>query len=38
MVRVQEMRQSLRIINFCLNNLPSGLIKSDDKKFISPAR
>lgn len=38
LVRVQEMRQSLRIIDFCLDNIPQGMIKSDDKKFTAPSR
>jgi NADH dehydrogenase (ubiquinone) Fe-S protein 2 len=32
------MRESLRIINFCLNHMPEGLIKSDDYKFNPPSR
>jgi NADH:ubiquinone oxidoreductase subunit D len=32
------MRQSLRIINFCLTNIPAGLIKTDDKKVTPPSR
>jgi NADH:ubiquinone oxidoreductase subunit D len=32
------MRQSLRIIKFCLDNMPNGSIKSDDKKFVAPSR
>lgn len=38
LIRIQEMRQSLRIINYCLNHLPEGLIKSDDKKTTAPSR
>jgi len=38
LIRIQEMRQSLRIINFCIANLPSGLIKTDDKKITPPSR
>jgi NADH dehydrogenase (ubiquinone) Fe-S protein 2 len=38
LIRIQEMRQSLRIIEYCLNNIPQGPIKSDDKKFVSPSR
>jgi NADH:ubiquinone oxidoreductase subunit D len=38
LIRIQEMRQSLRIINFCLNEIPQGLIKTDDKKITPPSR
>jgi NADH dehydrogenase (ubiquinone) Fe-S protein 2 len=38
LIRVEEMRQSLRIIQFCLDNLPSGSIKVDDKKIVPPSR
>ena len=38
LIRIQEMRQSLRIIKFCLDNMPNGSIKSDDKKFVAPSR
>jgi len=32
------MRQSIRIINFCISNIPSGLIKNEDKKITPPSR
>ena len=35
LIRIEEMRQSLRIIKYCLNNMPAGHIKVDDRK-ISP--
>jgi len=38
LIRIQEMRQSLRIMQFCINNLPQGLIKNDDKKITPPSR
>lgn len=38
LIRVEEMRQSLRIIMQCLNDLPQGLIKTDDKKITAPSR
>lgn len=38
LIRVAEMRQSLSLIEQCLNNLPSGLIKVDDKKITPPSR
>lgn len=37
-IRVGEMRQSLFILMQCLNNIPNGAIKSDDKKITSPHR
>ncbi|XP_049793328.1 NADH-ubiquinone oxidoreductase 49 kDa subunit-like [Schistocerca nitens] len=36
--RVEEMRQSLRIIDQCLNRMPPGEIKSDDMKVTPPSR
>ncbi|XP_070138457.1 NADH-ubiquinone oxidoreductase 49 kDa subunit isoform X1 [Drosophila bipectinata] len=36
--RVEEMRQSLRIIDQCLNKMPSGEIKADDVKVAPPSR
>lgn len=36
--RVAEMRQSLRIINQCLNDIPNGEIKVDDAKICPPKR
>lgn len=38
LIRIQEMRQSLRIMNFCIQNMPTGLIKTDDKKVTPPSR
>jgi NADH dehydrogenase (ubiquinone) Fe-S protein 2 len=38
LIRVQEMRQSLRIIAQCLDLIPSGVIKTDDKKVTPPKR
>jgi len=38
MCRVQEMRESLRIMDFCLNNMPPGEIKVDDRKIVPPPR
>ncbi len=38
LIRIEEMRQSLFIIQQILNKIPSGLIKSDDYKFSSPSR
>ncbi|XP_068081128.1 NADH dehydrogenase [ubiquinone] iron-sulfur protein 2, mitochondrial-like isoform X2 [Anabrus simplex] len=36
--RVAEMRQSLRIIDQCLNKMPPGEIKADDMKISPPSR
>jgi NADH:ubiquinone oxidoreductase subunit D len=36
--RVEEMRQSLRIIEQCLNKMPPGEIKTDDMKVTPPSR
>ena len=36
--RVEEMRQSLRIIHQCLNKMPEGEIKTDDTKVCPPSR
>ena len=38
LVRVEEMRQSLRIILQCLNNMPEGPVKVDDQKITPPGR
>lgn len=38
LIRVSEMRQSLKIIWQVLNMLPSGPIKADDRKITPPAR
>lgn len=32
------MRQSLNILNQCINEIPTGSVKSDDKKLMSPTR
>jgi NADH-quinone oxidoreductase subunit D len=37
-VRLQEMRQSLRIIEQALDNLPGGRFRSDNRKFVPPPR
>uniref|UniRef100_A0A914HH96 Complex I-49kD n=1 Tax=Globodera rostochiensis TaxID=31243 RepID=A0A914HH96_GLORO len=36
--RVQEMRESLRIIHQCLNRMPAGEVKIDDHKIVPPNR
>ncbi|KAK7491069.1 hypothetical protein BaRGS_00017765 [Batillaria attramentaria] len=38
LIRMEEMRQSLRIIMQCLNKMPPGEIKVDDNKVTPPAR
>jgi NADH dehydrogenase (ubiquinone) Fe-S protein 2 len=37
-IRIEEMRQSLRIIIQCINEMPKGNIKLDDKKLSPPSR
>lgn len=38
LIRVEEMRQSLRIILQCLQEIPQGEIKTDDRKITPPSR
>jgi NADH-quinone oxidoreductase subunit D len=38
MVRIEEMKQSLRIVKQCLNELPEGPIASLDRKVVPPKR
>ena len=38
LVRVEEMRQSLRIVKQCLDNIPDGPVKSTDNKIAPPKR
>ena len=38
LIRVEEMRQSLRIILQCLQEMPQGAIKTDDRKITPPSR
>jgi NADH dehydrogenase (ubiquinone) Fe-S protein 2 len=37
-IRINEMRESIRIIVQCLNNLPEGPVKVDDAKIVPPSR
>ena len=38
LVRVQEMRESVKIVEQALNKLPMGPVRSDDRKFVPPPR
>ena len=38
LVRIFEMRESVKIIEQCLNQIPTGPIKSDDNKLTPPSR
>jgi NADH dehydrogenase (ubiquinone) Fe-S protein 2 len=38
LIRVEEMRESLNIIYQCLNKLPGGPVRVNDKKISSPSR
>ena len=38
LIRVEEMRQSIRIIMQTLNQMPPGLVKADDRKITPPSR
>jgi NADH dehydrogenase (ubiquinone) Fe-S protein 2 len=38
LVRIGEMRQSLKIILQCISTIPEGLVKIDDKKITPPTR
>ena len=38
LVRIFEMKESLKIIKQCLNEIPTGIIKTDDNKFTPPSR
>lgn len=38
LIRVEEMRQSLRIILQCLQEMPQGEVKADDRKITPPPR
>jgi NADH-quinone oxidoreductase subunit D len=37
-VRVQELRESLKIVEQALNKLPMGPVRSEDRKFVPPPR
>ncbi|MGE0746491.1 MAG: NADH-quinone oxidoreductase subunit D [Rhodospirillales bacterium] len=38
LVRVEEMRQSVRIIQQCVKEMPGGPVKTDDRKITPPRR
>ena len=38
LIRIAEMRESINIINQCLNKIPSGDYKVNDHKIVSPLR
>lgn len=38
LVRIEEMRQSLRIVEQALDKLPSGPVRSQNRKFVPPPR
>lgn len=38
LIRCEEMRQSLRIIEQCLNQMPEGEVRVDDAKIVPPRR
>ncbi|MBK7453748.1 MAG: NADH-quinone oxidoreductase subunit D [Anaerolineales bacterium] len=38
LVRVQEMRESLKIVEQALNKLPLGPVRSSNRKFVTPPR
>jgi len=38
LVRVRELRESLKIVEQALNKLPMGPVRSDDRKFVPPPR
>nr|YP_009310466.1 NADH dehydrogenase subunit 7 [Pyramimonas parkeae]AOT98933.1 NADH dehydrogenase subunit 7 [Pyramimonas parkeae] len=38
LIRVEEMRQSLRILSQAINQIPNGPIKLDDRKITPPSR
>ena len=36
--RMEEMRESLKIIEQCLNKMPAGEVRTDDYKIVPPKR
>lgn len=38
LVRIEEMRESLKIINWCINNLPAGPVRAENQKISPPSK
>ncbi len=38
LVRIEEMRQSVKIVQQAIDNLPDGPVRSDNRKFVPPPR
>ena len=38
LIRINEMRQSINIINQCINNMPLGIVRTNDYKLFPPSR
>jgi NADH:ubiquinone oxidoreductase subunit D len=38
LIRINEMKQSLKIISQCIDNIPVGLVKTNDNKICPPTR
>jgi NADH dehydrogenase (ubiquinone) Fe-S protein 2 len=38
LIRIFEMRESLKLVNQCLNDMPIGPVKTNDNKFTPPTR
>jgi NADH dehydrogenase I D subunit len=38
LVRIEEMKESLKIISQCINSIPTGLIKTTDNKLCPPTK
>jgi len=38
LIRILEMRESLRIINFCIDNIEKGIVLNEDNKITPPNR
>jgi len=38
LIRMEEMRESLGIMLYCINNMPQGFVKVDDRKISPPSR
>ena len=38
LIRVQEMRESVRIVDWAINNMPPGEVRADDRKVVPPSR